>query len=109
MCCLALMNKELKKNICDLPVYAINCEVEDLDERRKKYIGSGLEYACKSWARHLCVTSRDCDGVRDIIESLETFFKHNLLSWLEVLSIIADLGSAVYALCDVKAWLAEVS
>jgi hypothetical protein len=109
MCCLALMNRKLKKNICGLPRYAMNREVEDLGERRKEYIGSGLEYACKSWARHLCITSRDRGGVRDIIESLETFFKHNILPWLEVLSIVADLGSAVYTFRDVKAWLAEVS
>jgi hypothetical protein len=103
------MKEKLKKNICGLPRYAMNREVEDLGERRKKHIGNGLEYACKSWARHLRITSRDCDGVRDILESLEMFFKHNLLPWLEVLSIIADLGSAVYTLRDVKAWLAEVS
>jgi hypothetical protein len=109
MCCLALMNKELEKNMCGLPRYAMNCEVEDLGDHREKYIGSALEYACKSWARHLCITSRESESVRDIIESLETFFKHNLLPWLEVLSIVADLGSAVHTLREVKAWLAEVS
>jgi hypothetical protein len=109
MCCLALMNKKLKKNICDLPVYAMNSEITDLDERRKKHIGRGLEYACKSWARHLCMAFKDGDGVRYIIESLEIFFKHNLLPWLEVLSVIGDLGCAVYTIRDIKAWLVKVS
>jgi hypothetical protein len=103
------MNKKLKKNICGLPVYAMNSEIKDLGERRKKHIGSGLEYACKSWARHICIASRDGDGVRHIIKSLETPFKHNLLPWLEVLSVIGDLGCAVYTLRDVRAWLVGVS
>jgi hypothetical protein len=107
--CLALMNMMLKKNICDLPAYAMNCEIKDLGERREKYIGSGLEYACRSWARHLCFAYRDEGDVRYVIKSLESFFKHNLLLWLEVLSIIGDLGCAVYTLRDVKAWLVEVS
>jgi hypothetical protein len=103
------MNRVLKRNICDLPAYAMNSEVCDLGERREKYIGSGLEYACRSWARHLGMASRDVEEVRYTIDLLETFLKHQLLSWLEVLSILGDLRCAVYTLRDVKAWLAEVS
>jgi hypothetical protein len=109
MCCLALMNKKLKKNICGLPIYAMNSEIKDLGERVERHIGSGLTYACKSWARHLCIASKDRDGVRYIIESLETFFKHDLLPWLEVLSVIGGVGCAVYTLRDVRAWLVGVS
>jgi hypothetical protein len=107
--CLELMNKALKKNICDLPAYSLNNEISDLLERREKYIGRGLEYACRSWARHLCMASRDGGDVQYVVELLETFFKHKLLAWLEALSVVGDLQCAVYSLRDVKSWLVEVS
>jgi hypothetical protein len=108
-CCLRLMNGLLKKNICDLPPYAVNEDIDDLNERREKYIGSGLEYACRSWANHLRFASNDGDDVGQVVELLKYFFKHNLLSWLEVLSIVGDMRCAVYSLRDVKGWFVRVS
>jgi hypothetical protein len=45
--CLRLMNKSLKRNICQLSRYDMNADIRDpdLDSRREKYIGDGLEYA----------------------------------------------------------------
>ena len=51
--CLDLMKKSLRKNICDLEGCPVLSEIEDLPVRRKTYIGSGLEYACRFWTRHL--------------------------------------------------------
>jgi hypothetical protein len=107
--CLKVMNEKLKRNICDLPPYAMNEDIDDLGERREKYIGGGLEYACRSWAKHLRFASCHGTHVRDVVKSLEWFFNHKLLSWLEILSIIGDLGSAVYSLRDVRGWLVEAS
>jgi hypothetical protein len=73
------------------------------------YIGDALEYACRSWARHLHFASGTSDSGRHVIELLKYFFSHQLLSWLEVLSIVSDLRCAVYSLCYVRAWLGEVS
>jgi NACHT domain len=107
--CLRLMNNSLKKNICKLPRYTMNAEIDDLDERRMEYIGDGLEYGCKWWAKHLRLASRDGENVKRVIESLEDFFEHHLLQWLEVLSIVGDLRCAVYSLHDVTSWLVDVS
>jgi hypothetical protein len=107
--CLVLMNKLLRSNICDLPAYIMNEAVHDLGERRKTYIGDALEYACRSWARHLHFVTGAGDSVRDVIKLLECFFRSHLLSWLEVLSIIGDLRCAVYSLRDMKTWLRDVS
>jgi hypothetical protein len=103
------MNVSLKKNICGLPPYTMNKDIEDLDARREKYIGSGLEYACRSWAKHLQSASRDGDDVRHVVELLECFFKHHLLSWLEVLSIGGDMRCAIYSILDVRGWFTNVS
>jgi WD40 repeat protein len=106
---LQLMNTLLKKNICELPPYAMNSDIDDLDARRKKYIGEGLEYRCRSWAKHLRLASRNDDNARDIIRSLKEFFDAHLLQWLEVLSIVGDLRCAVYSSHDLTAWLVDVS
>jgi hypothetical protein len=107
--CLRLMNESLKKNVCDLPPYTVNEDIDDLDARREKYIGNGLEYACRSWANHLRLASSDGDDVGRTVELVEYFFKHHLLSWLEVLSIVGDMRCAVYSLRDVKDWFVRVS
>jgi WD40 repeat protein len=107
--CLRLMRTSLRKNICQLPQYAMNSDVDDLDARRENYIGSELEYACRSWAKHLRFASRDGGDVGPAIECLKVFFSHHMLSWLEVLSVVSDLRCAVYSLQDVTAWLADVS
>jgi hypothetical protein len=107
--CLKLMNEKLKRNICDLPPYAMNKDIDDLGQRREKYIGDGMEYACRSWAKHVRFVSCHGTHIGDVVKSLEWFFNHKLLSWLEVLSIIGDLGSAVYSLRDVRGWLVDVS
>jgi NACHT domain len=107
--CLRLMNTSLKRNICQIPRYAMNAEVDDLDGRRKAYIGDALEYGCRSWAKHLRLASRDGDNVGLVVESLKEFFERHLLEWLEVLSIVGDFRYAVYSLCDVAAWLVDVS
>jgi hypothetical protein len=103
------MNGSLKKNICGFPPYAILKEIDDLDARREKAIGGGLEYACRSWAKHLRFGSRDGADIGDAIELLECFFRHHLLSWMEVLSIVGDIRCAVYSLRDVKGWFTDVS
>jgi hypothetical protein len=106
--CLVLMDELLTTNICKLPDYAMNKDIHDLDERRKRYIGDALDYACRSWARHLLSVSRASDSHR-LVELLDSLFKRNLLSWLEVLSVVGDLRCAVYSLRNVKAWLSDVS
>jgi hypothetical protein len=46
---------------------------------------------------------------RRIVNLLEYFFKHHLLSWLEVISVVGDMQGAVYSLRDVRGWFIKVS
>ena len=55
--CLELMNRSLEQNMCKLPDGLINSEVDDLGGRTKKYIHRPLEYACRSWHKHLIDTT----------------------------------------------------
>jgi hypothetical protein len=106
--CLELMKTMLKRNMCDLPRYAMNDDVADLAERRKKHIGDPLEYTCTFWAQHLSSASSSAATTK-IVELLSNFMLHHFLSWLEVLSITGTLRVAIHSLRGVKTWLSQVS
>jgi hypothetical protein len=107
--CLKLMNMRLMKNICNLPRYAMNNDVEDLPARRELCIAAPLLYACSSWAKHLQLSSQVGGDTSSVLTLVNDFFTCHLLSWLEVLSIEEYLHTAIYSLHDVRLWLTEVS
>jgi hypothetical protein len=107
--CFELMRTGLKTNICDLPRYAMNNDIEDLSIRRAKYIGEPVVYASKFWAKHLCSASQTGDDVVKILELLRKFVQRQLLQWLEVLSIVDGLRGAIHSFIHVERWLHEVS
>ena len=107
--CLKLMKTRLKKNICDLPRYAMNKDVGDLPARRELYIATPLSYACSSSAKHLQLSSRAGGNTSSVLTLVNDFFTCHLLSWLEVLSIEGHLHTAIYSFNDVRSWLTEVS
>ncbi|KAF9643641.1 hypothetical protein BDM02DRAFT_3191378 [Thelephora ganbajun] len=104
--CLNLMNQTLEKNMCKLPDAAANSEVPDLRERIERYIDSALQYACKSWHKHLV----DEHMVRtpNITSALRRFLENKFVFWLEVLSVLGAAREAIDALDLVTKWL-EVS
>ena len=104
--CLGLMDRSLKKNMCSIPDYALNSEVEDLAERiQNSGIRGALEYACRSWYRHLVVTEH---RTADVVSALRLFLEGKFLFWLEVLSILGAVGDAARALNTTVKWLTEV-
>jgi NACHT domain len=108
--CLKLMHQTLKRNICELPRFAMNKDISDLPERCEKYIGAPLMYTCQFWANHLRLsnTAYDDPGA-EIVKCVNRFFEESLLSWLEVLSIGGNLRVAIYSLHKVRSWLIDVS
>jgi hypothetical protein len=52
LACLRLMEKRLKRNICNLDDYAV-IKANDLSIQKKTHIGDALEYACRFWTKHL--------------------------------------------------------
>jgi NACHT domain len=107
--CLKLMKMRLMKNICSLPRYALNNDIEDLPTRRELCIAAPLSYACSSWAKHFQLSSQAGGNTSPILTLVNKFFTHHLLSWLEVLSIEEHLHTAIYSLHDLRSWLIEVS
>ena len=107
--CLKLMEKRLKKNICNLDDYVVLSEIKALSTYKKNYIGDGLEYACKFWTRHLLEIPTSGPHTEEVWNPIEKFFKVNLLHWIEVLVITGNLDVGVYAMNDIKEWYSMVS
>jgi len=104
--CLGLMRNVLEKNMCSLPDYALNSEVDDLQSRiEESGIGGALEYSCRSWYRHLAMLK---DQITDVVSALHNFLEEKFLFWLEVLSVLGAVGDAVHALDATVKWLDEV-
>jgi hypothetical protein len=103
------MNGRLKKNICKLEDYVFLSEVEDLPPRRTAYIGDILDYACHFWADHLTGTSGSSLGIGEICKAIDEFFANCFLFWIEVLSLMGNLGIGVCALNNVRQWYMLVS
>ncbi|KAF9784552.1 hypothetical protein BJ322DRAFT_851774 [Thelephora terrestris] len=104
--CLRVMNDRLEQNLLSLPEYALNSEVEDLQSRIENRVSSALQYACRSWHNHLTTSRRD---FTDVTTYLRTFLEKNFLAWLEVLSVLGDVGGAAIGLEKLMSWLQEVS
>jgi hypothetical protein len=105
------MGRRLKKNICAIPPYTMNRDVEDLNARQKESVGDSLEYACRFWTDHISLASKTGEGIDPILYLLEDFFEHRFIFifWIETLSILGVLGTAIYSLQRVQDWLQSVS
>ena len=104
--CLELMGQTLEKNMCNLPEGVKNSEVDDLKDRKEKCISHALEYACKSWHKHLL----DIHTAQrpKITSTLHHFLASKFLCWLETLSVLGAVRDAVDALEVATKWV-EVS
>jgi hypothetical protein len=101
--CLRVMNRKLERNVCRLPDGVTNAEVKDLKRRTEQHIDKTLEYACKSWHKHLSdLTSTQKLG---IIPVLRQFLEERFLFWLEALSVLGATREAVDALEMTEQWL----
>ena len=105
MGCLRLMNSELEQDFLSLPEYSLNSEIEDLQTRIDGRVSLALQYACRSWHNHLTQTKGE---ITDVIPYLRDFLESKFLAWLEVLSVLGDMGSASVVLEKLMEWLQEV-
>ena len=103
--CLRLMNDKLEQDLLSLPEYALNSEIKDLPTRISTRVSIALKYACRSWPNHLAEVRGE---ITDVILYLRLFLEEKFLAWLEVLSVLGDVGSASVGLEKLIHWLQEV-
>jgi hypothetical protein len=101
--CLEVMTQSLEYNMCGLPDGIMNSKVYDLRERTEQHIHKALQYACRSWHKHLV----DATPTRtlEITSLLHRFLEGKFLFWLEVLSVLGAAREAVDALEAAAKWL----
>ena len=107
--CLDVMKGGLRKNICNLDNSTPFSQVEDLPARRAAYIGDTLGYACCFWTTHLARSTGSSLGIEEVQKEINEFFMTCLLFWIEVLSLMGNLGTGVSALNDIQQWYTLVS
>jgi len=99
--CFQIMKAELKFNICNLETsYVSNDNVDDINARIQDHIPVYLSYVCRFWADHLQETKCTPTALSDVND----FLCHQLLFWLEVLSLIKGVYIASPALLSTADW-----
>ncbi|KAF7346977.1 WD40 repeat-like protein [Mycena venus] len=93
--CLRVLKTELCFNICRLEDSHIsNTAVHNLPDRITTYISSHLSYSSRFWADH--ILGAEWDEV--ILADIENLMYNKFPFWLEILSILSDLGIGINAL-----------
>jgi TorA maturation chaperone TorD len=77
--------------------------VSYLAERRYEDIPEFLAYACGSWTFHFIHADNNAESAE-----LKDFFERHLLRWMDCLSILGKLGTAMHSLHKLESW-AKVS
>ena len=102
MRCLELMVGSLRRNMARMEDETVrNVEVVDLEERVKEVLPSELRYACIHWASHMMATER---ADEKCLALLQKFTHWKLLNWMEAMSLLVDVPSAILMMRDIHAW-----
>lgn len=96
--CLSRMMKSLRRDICSIgDPWKLNAEVPDLKQRLDRQVPEDLRYSCLHFAHHLFAATRD-DSEGGLTHQLITFCKTKLLQWVELLSLLGQVGVAIFSL-----------
>jgi hypothetical protein len=91
--CLEIMNTLLRQDICNIRNPSLfNNEVDGLNQLLEHAAPSELQYACKYWHVHVCSSDT---ATSSLTESLEIFCTTHLLHWVELLSLLGEIRSAL--------------
>ena len=95
--CLQLLNKSLRRNICDLSEGTIGSLPHEI--KNPNIISGALRYSCLYWEFHLAeaLVSTSAD-VELVFDQLCRFADEHVLHWFECLSILGELESGLKSL-----------
>ncbi|KAF8058632.1 WD40-repeat-containing domain protein [Lyophyllum atratum] len=101
--CLGCMKASLRRDICDIrEPPAINADIKDLESRLQNVASTELRYACVHWAAHV---SRARPDDKSVTELIEAFAYTHFLFWLELLSLLGHLDTAIPTIKHAQQWL----
>jgi hypothetical protein len=100
--CLALMNRKLRYNICNLEDSTVaNLDDPDLCEKLHAYVSDALCYAACFWCTHLAASGSP-EGL--LLDALDDFCQKHLFHWVELLSLVHHVAPVETALPEVIEW-----
>ena len=105
--CLELV-KKLKRNPCSLPPFVINHDVPNLPQLLENKLGGAARYACRYWAKHLHLSPKSGNYVRQVATSATEMLK-SAPPWIEVMSLENHLEEVIHSMHGLLDWLDEVS
>ena len=107
--CLGLMNQGLERNVCKLPdATTTNSDVDGLQYEIKHCTNCALQYACRSWHKHLTGARQESSCVPTIVPAVQLFLEKKFIVYLETLRTLGVVRDAVHALAATRKWLTEV-
>jgi WD40 repeat protein len=88
-----LMNKMLRKDILKTGLNPLieNSAIQDLQHRLQRHVPRHLRYAVLFWMWHLMQSEVD----DDLVTALDTFCQEHLFHWLECLSYLEEIETAL--------------
>ncbi|KAF8704708.1 WD40 repeat-like protein, partial [Rhizoctonia solani] len=100
--CFAIIERQLRFNICSLEVpYRFDNDVQGFSRHARKSVPPELFYALQYWAYHL-QSSRSCD---QFVLCLDEFFRKQLMFWVEALNLKRFINRGPRALIEALKWL----
>ncbi|KAG8984013.1 hypothetical protein FRB90_005624, partial [Tulasnella sp. 427] len=110
--CIQLMERDLRKNICNLTDLSLPNSHPDVQDAVTQHVPAGLIYCCRAWALHLTEGGRrNCpeDPIAMKTNVFMTFSMRRILQWVEVMSLTARLHEASQLAKKTEMWLKELS
>ncbi|KAG9034502.1 hypothetical protein FS837_002194 [Tulasnella sp. UAMH 9824] len=106
VCCLHVLIKDLRHDPCQVGnLWLDNDEIPNLPDRLEKSIPMHVRYACRHFAFHLSQASPKHTVLANL---LEEFCNKQLLLWVEILSLLSEVDTAVLSLQRVQDWYKDV-
>jgi hypothetical protein len=101
--CLAVMNLELREDICGIgDITLANAEISDLNQRLASNVSEALRYAVISWMFHV---ERSTGETAALLTQLRLFCDAHMFHWLEVLSLLGQLSIVSQGIAGLLTWL----
>jgi hypothetical protein len=92
--CLEILNTGLRKNMCSIVDASVpNAEVPDLEKTLATVAPYELRYAAKYWCAHLTAALISNVDMSKLLECLDDLCSKHLLHWLELMSLLNELGA----------------
>jgi hypothetical protein len=91
--CLEILNTGLGKNMCSIFNPSVpNSEVPGLEQTLATVVPDELRYAAKYWCAHLTAALGSNTDMSELLECLDDLCSKHLLHWLELMSLLNELG-----------------